>query len=302
MEDLPPIPPAQELKEKKVILPTFGKFLETTPPATDLTFQALFGSKPDGLKRRLWELTATIITSHCLICSGARQFQFSPANAPFCFNVKEPFVMNFTCKNCSSQIKSFAIVLDRSSDGNWKGRKIGEMPPFGPAIPSKVLSTFGKDAPLYRKGWQCENQGMGVAAFAYYRRVVENQKYTLFDEIIKIAKLTNADESMLKNLEVAKVQKQFSTSVVEIAPAMPQSLLIAGQNPLTLLHDALSQGLHAEADEECLAHATDIREVLTSLVERMVAFKKDHQQIDASAKRLHKVRSEREANKTTQTS
>ena len=33
---------------------------------------------------------------------------------------------------------------------------------------------------------------------------------------------------------------------------MPESLLINGHSPILLLHSALSEGLHAQTDEQCL--------------------------------------------------
>ena len=36
------------------------------------------------------------------------------------------------------------------------------------------------------KGRRCGNLGLGIGAFVYYRRVVENQKSRILDEIIKV--------------------------------------------------------------------------------------------------------------------
>jgi hypothetical protein len=71
----------------------------------------------------------------------------------------------------------------------------------------------------------------------------------------------------------------------------PQGLLINGQNPLTLLHSALSEGLHADTDEECLQYAHDVRVVLTELAERMGQAMKDEAEIAAAITRLTKKRS-----------
>jgi len=42
-------------------------------------------------------------------------------------------------------------------------------------------------------------------------------------------------------------------------------------NPLAILHETLSEGLHEKSDEECLVAATDIREILVTLVEKIDA-------------------------------
>ena len=38
------------------------------------------------------------------------------------------------------------------------------------------MKLVGPDRDDFLKGRRCENQGLGVGAFIYYRRVVENQK------------------------------------------------------------------------------------------------------------------------------
>src|ERR1700704_4822445 len=71
--------------------------------------------------------------------------------------------------------------------------------------------------------------------------------------------------------------------------AIPQGLLIDGDNPLLLLHAALSGGLHAKTDEECLGFAHDTRIVLVELAECLDQTMKDEAELNAAVKRLRKV-------------
>jgi hypothetical protein len=73
--------------------------------------------------------------------------------------------------------------------------------------------------------------------------VVENQKGRIFDEIIRVSRHLDADENLISELEKAKSEIQFTKATETIKHAIPQSLLINGYNPLTLLHSALSQGV-----------------------------------------------------------
>jgi hypothetical protein len=116
---------------------------------------------------------------------------------------------------------------------------------------------------------------LGIAAFAYYRRVVENRKNEIFDAVRAVASKLNASSEFLSSLEEAKKDHRFTESVSHIKPGLPQLLLVQGQNPLTLLHWALSQGIHNEPDDVCLELASSIREVLTELCERMETALKD---------------------------
>ena len=53
---------------------------------------------------------------------------------------------------------------------------------------------LGSEREYYFKGLRAESQSMGIAAFAYYRRVVENKKFVIFDQIILASELLNAAE------------------------------------------------------------------------------------------------------------
>lgn len=122
---------------------------------------------------------------------------------------------------------------------------------------------------------RAENQGLGLGSFAYYRRVVENQRGRLLEEIIRVAKRMGAKADAVRALEAAAKEQQFSKSIELTKDSIPESLLIDGHNPLLLLHRALSVGLHNLTDEECLARARSIRLVLTELAERIGQVLKD---------------------------
>src|SRR5438046_8892096 len=82
-------------------------------------------------------------------------------------------------------------------------------------------------------------------------------------------------QTILQLFEKAAKETQFSKAIDDIKTAIPQVLLIDGHNPLTLLHAALSEGLHGATDEDCLETATSIRVVLTELAERITIALKD---------------------------
>jgi hypothetical protein len=71
-----------------------------------------------------------------------------------------------------------------------------------------------------------------------------------------------------------------------VRDAIPDVLRIKGHNPITLLHGALSEGLHAKSDEECISIATSIRIVLSELAERMSEVLRDERELDEALSRL----------------
>ena len=96
----------------------------------------------------------------------------------------------------------------------------------------------------------------------------------------------DAPPDLINNLTAAKNEVQFSKAVDLVKAGIPQVLLINGHNPLTLLHSALSEGLHAETDEQCLELATSIRVVLSDLAERLGNALKDHAELNNAVGRL----------------
>jgi len=195
--------------------------------------------------------------------------------------------LRFVCRNCKTYSKTYAFWSYVDKDKvNGQLMKFGEDPPFGPPTPARVITLIGSERDYYLKGRRSENQGLGIAAFAYYRRVVENRKTHIITEIIRVAQKVGASQEVLDELVKAQAETQFSRAVDTIKHGIPQSLLIDGHNPLTLLHSALSEGLHAQTDAQCLELATSIRVVLTELVDRMSLALKEEEELSTAVSRL----------------
>ena len=219
-------------------------------------------------------------------CDGERTFR-STVKLTLSEKSANTVFLTYLCGNCHKYEKSFALsITARTTEGLGVAYKYGEMPPFGLPVPNKVLRLFGDDKENFIKGRQCENQGLGVGAFAYYRRVVENHKNEIFEEIIKICETLGASEELIEQLRSAKKEISFTRSIGQIKGELPQGLLINGQNPLLALHNALSIGLHNESDAKCLEAAHDVRLVLTDLIERMSLLRRDKSELDGAVQRL----------------
>src|SRR5262249_16626592 len=147
--------------------------------------------------------------------------------------------------------------------------KFGELPAFGPPTPARLIRLFGDDKDLFLKGRRSEIHGLGIGAFVYYRRVVESHKNQIFDAILKVARAINFPQEKIDLLEQAKTETQFTKAIEEVKDAIPESLLINGHNPLTLLYRPLSEHLHGKTDADCLELAEAIRVVLIELAEKI---------------------------------
>ena len=202
--------------------------------------------------------------------------------------------VTYYCRNCQRSAKIFSLwVALAKEEATAEIMKFGEYPEFGPPTPSRVITLIGPDRELFLKGRRSENQGLGIGAFGYYRRVVENQKSRIFEQIVKVSEKLGAGPELLTELKAAQNESQFSKAIESIKHGIPQALLINGHNPLSLLHAALSGGLHAEADDECLDLATSIRVVLTELADRMGQALKDEAELTQAVSRLLAVKAKK---------
>jgi len=90
----------------------------------------------------------------------------------------------------------------------------------------------------------------------------------------------------LRRLAGAEKETQFSKAIEAIKDGIPEVLRIGPHNPLTLLHSALSEGLHEHTDKECLEIAQEIRLVLTELAERLSQALKEEAELQTAVSRL----------------
>lgn len=210
---------------------------------------------------------------------------------------KESFVsrnrfVEFVCKSCGQSRKMYAALFNFKNSDVLEAYKFGEFPHYGPPLPAKVLRLFQTDLELFKKAWNAEKLGFGIAAFAYYRRIVENHKKELFDSIIEVAEQEHFSKESLDALSEARDHIQFSQSMDAIKDAVPDSLKMAGHNPLVLLHDAFSKGVHDLSDEECLQRAKSVRTILIALAERFALIRREQQELKEALSTLFKSEKE----------
>ena len=202
--------------------------------------------------------------------------------------------LSLRCCNCKKTLYKFFIEIESDITQNadnstvFNIQKVGQVPRYGVRAPKKALNLLGKERELFFKGLNCEREGMGIGAFSYFRRVIDSQKSKIFDEIIKVLDLSEGNEELIEQLKEAKVETQFTSSVNKIKAGLPESLQIAGHNPLTLLYSALSEGLHSQTDSECLEMAHDIKIVLYAFAEKLEIALKSHQELAQAVSRLAK--------------
>lgn len=268
------------------------EFLESVPPASPRLIAGLFerkwSSPSIGKSTDYHAVKKVDLSLVCSTCDGQRVFRCISSDL---VHRSTNHFLEFQCRNCQRSYKTYAVRLERTEDDATSvagfGVKYGEIPSFGPSLPGRLMSLLREDADLLSKGRRAENQSMGLGAFGYYRRVVENQKKHVFEEVARVAdKLEHPD--VAKVYRAAAAETRFTEAFEMVKDALPTVLLIENRNPLTLLHAALSDGLHAREDVECLEIAGDVRVLLAQLADRITTALEDHDEISAAVKRLAK--------------
>jgi hypothetical protein len=148
--------------------------------------------------------------------------------------------------------------------------KVGQYPPWSIDVDKRVSHILGDYVDYYRRGLVCESQGYGLGAVAYYRRIVEKIIDTLLDQIAQMIPVEDQDRYK-KALAETKKTIVTQEKIELVKDMLPAILRPAGMNPLGILHQVLSEGVHDKEEDECLVIADTIKGSLVFLVNQVLA-------------------------------
>jgi hypothetical protein len=146
-------------------------------------------------------------------------------------------------------------------------RKVGQWPRYEVETDSEVSNFLNiEDRQYYRNAISCIKQNLGIAAYSYYRKIIESEIVRLVESVTggtgNDSKITDALEDYRKN-------KRVSDLLDAVFPFLPTSLKILDDNPLKLLYGNLSLGLHQMSDEECLNKAIAVDKLFSYTIKRI---------------------------------
>lgn len=285
--------PGTDKVEEQTEYMAYSDFMETVPPGQLHDISNLVAWKY-VTSRSGWGnvLQTQEIQLHCSneSCNGTRFFRCTSARDIVLTQSHSFLYLTYQCSNCQKSQRTFSLAASAQKDERPEGQlyKFGELPAFGPPTPSRLMKLIGPDREEFLKGRRCENQGLGVGAFIYYRRVVEAQKNRILEEVIKVSEKLGASKQKIDTLRAAVVETQFTKALEMAKDVLPESLLINGHSPIKLLHSALSDGVHARSDEACMSLATSVRIVLGELSDRLSQALKDEAELTKALSTLLK--------------
>jgi len=256
------------------------EFLEKTP---------LYKKFNLTVQPELCNIPKPAIHMFCPVCDSEQTFSMTSdyrgGGKTFYHNARsegEVVLAVYVCAGCSSFSRYFLIKI--SEDLSYV-IKVGQWLSWDISMNKDLEKTLGKHTEIYKKGLICESQGYGIGAYAYYRRIVELIIDQLLDDI----------EDLVPEIEKAKyhaaLEKTKKTRITAekidlVKDMLPSSLKPEGMNPLSVLHEKLSEGLHEDTDEECMQIAETVRESIVFLVQQVTASKNASKEFTERTKKL----------------
>lgn len=258
-----------------------------------LILQDLFENKPlyanIEIQGRATQYNFTIVklkevVFECSVCDATKPFHnleqdnyviSLPGNKEY-----SNILAEFECVTCNNSRKTFSLVVEKTGEATsglynvYTVTKCGEYP-LKPLPQNKELSKFlKKDKDEYAKAIRCLANGYGVAAFAYFRRIVENN----IDRLLDLIKESIDTESPLAaKIAELKATSPMSDKISIANHALPDYLKPDGFNPLGQIYGLLSDGVHSLPDEQCLDKAKDLQVCLEFLISELAAHKKNRE-------------------------
>ncbi len=150
-------------------------------------------------------------------------------------------------------------------DVNIYLQKVGIYPEVKIKINKEINKFLDKEnKTFYFKGTKALHNGLGVGALGYFRRIVESE---LLHIVREVKSLPNSDKgSIQKLLDEYERTEKVATIYENVFQFLPLSLQSVDYNPLMLLYQQASLGLHTYTEEESLEKAFKIKALLDFVI------------------------------------
>ncbi|HCG7995089.1 TPA: hypothetical protein NKA09_003703 [Vibrio parahaemolyticus] len=243
----------------------FKQYLENAPLYKEVSFNKLSGS---GDKYNI-----DAVDGFCDKCETIRPFhdmrsRGAGARTAISALPKEQLrQFSFTCVSCRKEKKDY-FVRQSIKDNVVTFEKVGETPRPKLERDKQLEKFFANDSENYQKAVVCLANGYGIAAFAYMRRIIEQNIEALLDLVEEDASSSN-NEEIVQALSELKRESPMSDKIKVANKALPDYLKPDGLNPLGKLYQILSEGVHSMTDSECLERATNLKACIKYLISEL---------------------------------
>ena len=162
---------------------------------------------------------------------------------------RKSLVWSYVCVQCAKAFRTIWLAIDAKGTVT-SVRKIGQEPPWSTRIEKSIASNLSEsDLELYRKALLNASQGFGIGALAYFRRLVEQEVDALLGVLEETATI-DEDTVALERLAAAKGQQRAEERLRLVRTPPRRIFAPGGFNPMKILYDCFSEGLHSRSDSE----------------------------------------------------
>jgi len=155
---------------------------------------------------------------------------------------------------------------------------------FARQYESRALS---EDEQWRRSGMTLRHLGYGIGALTYFRRLIEETTDEMLS-LLEKALMAADDKAALEQLRSIRTGKRFEDKVKLAADVLPAHLRPGGVNPFNDLYQLLSDGLHAQSDEECCERVDRMDLTLKHIYTRLRTHADEEKKYADVAKELRK--------------
>lgn len=199
------------------------------------------------------------------------------------------YSFRFTCDGCSLSEYIFFVEVDTEEK---RVRKVGQNPAWSINLDKDLEKFLESDSEFFKKALICESQSYGIAAFSYYRRVLENSIGKILQNLRSVLELNNASSEEIEKIEKALNGIVMDERIKIAKDAVPSYLRPNGMNPLAIIYDTLSAGIHRLPEEQCLENSQHIRVALFYLIKALTQQSEEQKTFLSSMKSLNDFNSE----------
>jgi hypothetical protein len=165
----------------------------------------------------------------------------------------------YSCGLCNKDEVRFFLFNDSTKK---VVSKIGQHPEPSIAVSKRLQDGLKDSLQHYKRGLVCFNQGYGIAAVAYFRRVVEERTNELIDVVAELALASGTEEAEVAKIAAAKSERTYEKKLEVASQMIPVSLRPGGVNPLGRLHSLLSEALHSGPEDESIKVADELKFII----------------------------------------
>lgn len=230
------------------------------------------------------------IDVHCEKCGKERPFtDMRPGNLSGVSSIATvktgTSYFNFSCVTCKKDERIY-LVEQIVKDGTIRMQKYGERPRAKIPRDPRLQKFLQDDRENYEKAVLCLSHEYGIAAFAYFRRIVETNIGRLLELVEEDAKASGEGEETINALSELRKDSPMSDRIKLANLALPLHLRPDGLNPLGRLYQVLSEGVHSLSEQDCLQKARVTSECLAFLVSELASRRKHREQFKLAVSTL----------------